>query len=158
MKLYLDLDGVLADFDKRKLDTFGTLDVPDEIMWHVYNEFIPDFFVWLDFKPDAYVLFDFCKQYNPTILTALPKKNSQKADMQKRFWVKKMFGDVPVITCFREEEKNYSVPGAILVDDNKGSIREWNGWGEWNIPRGFGILHNNAEETISVLKKVLQGL
>src|SRR6267378_617727 len=139
MNLYIDLDGVLADFDKKKLETFGTLEVPDDIMWHVYNKIYPDLFCWLALKPGAEVLFDYCKKYRPIILTALPKKNSEKAESGKRFWVREWFGDIRVITCFREEKQNYSKPGDILIDDNKSNIREWNGWGEWNVPKGFGI-------------------
>lgn len=155
MKLYIDLDGVLADFDKKKLEIFGTLDVQDEIMWPVIHKYEPYFFLDLELKPDAIILFKYCKQFSPIILTALPKKNSEVCEKQKRSWVKDHLGEIQVITCFREEKQKYSVPGAILIDDNKNNIREWNMWGKWNIPSGFGILHNNAQETMLILEKFL---
>jgi len=145
MKLFLDLDGVLADFDQGVLALTGRL--PDEQttreMWREVAR-APDFFAELAFTRDGRRLWEFCRPLAPTILTGLPRGGW--ADPQKRRWVARMLGPgVPVITCMAREKARYAAPGHVLVDDRE-TARE-----PWEKAGGIFIRHRDAEHTIATL-------
>jgi hypothetical protein len=145
-KLFLDLDGVLADFDRGVEAITGKR--PDELatstMWRALARH-GDFFGALEMMADAQHLWDFCEPYDPTILTGLPR--GDWAEPQKRRWVANMLGrDVDVITCWSRDKPRWSGPGHVLVDDRK-SLRE-----PWEAKGGVFILHVDAERTIEKLQ------
>src|SRR5258706_4012960 len=145
MKLFLDQDGVLADFDARKREIFGTDHVPDGIMWHVINKYFPKYFEDLLPMVGMVELWEFCRPLNPTILTAIPKININKIDEQKRNWVEKyLWTEVEqypqMIFCRRIEKQNYCTgPDCILVDDNHKNCKEWKARG------GLAVFHRDAK-------------
>jgi len=146
MKLFLDLDGVLADFDRGVEAVTGKR--PDQLsvrqMWKALAR-EPDFYGTLDMMHDAQVLWEFCEPYQPTILTGLPL--GDWAPGQKRRWVAAMLGaDVPVITCMTRDKHRFSGPGHVLVDDRVGTRDPWEAAG------GIFILHTQAARSIAELK------
>lgn len=144
-KLYCDLDGVIVDFDKEKQKI--KFDNDDQMWKEIEKD--PDWFAKLSPMADYLELWDYIKQYNPIILTALPRKSTKlNADSNKRDWVKRYLGDVPVITCYAVEKQKYA-PGNILIDDTGRNI------GQWIKQGGIGILHKNAKQTNKVLKEIL---
>jgi hypothetical protein len=148
MKLFLDLDGVLADFDRGVQAVTGKRpdQQPRKAMWHALAR-APDFYGALEMMHDAQVLWDFCKPYEPTILTGLPL--GDWAPEQKRRWVANMLGRrVRIITCMSRDKHRYAGPGHFLVDDRE-SIRD-----SWERAGGIFILHVNAERSIAALKKL----
>ena len=149
-KLFLDLDGVLADFDHGVEEITGQR--PDELstkeMWKALAGH-PDFFGTLEMMEDAQHLWDYCKPHDPTILTGLPR--GDWAEDQKRRWVANMLGrDVEVITCWSREKHKWSGPGHVLVDDRR-SIKE-----PWEQKGGVFILHRDAERTIEELEELIE--
>ena len=157
IKLFLDQDGVLADFDARKREVFGTDHVPDGILWNVINKYFPKYFEELLPMGGMRQLWDFCRSFNPTILTAIPKININQIDEQKRQWVWHWLGEeVPMIFCRRIEKQNYCTgPDCVLIDDNHKNCKEWRDKG------GKAIQHVSAEKSIVHLKHfilLLQGL
>ena len=145
MKLFLDLDGVLADFDRGVLALTGKLphEQTTREMWRAVAR-APDFFAELAFTRDGRRLWEFCRPHHPTILTGLPRGGW--ADPQKRRWVAKMLGPgVPVITCMSREKARYAGPGHVLVDDRE-TARE-----PWEEAGGAFIHHRNADDTIAAL-------
>ncbi|WP_376959172.1 hypothetical protein ABNQ39_04300 [Azospirillum sp. A26] len=146
--LFLDLDGVLADFDRGVVAVTGKR--PEQLamkeMWRVLSRHA-DFFGTLEFMHDAQELWDFCAPHRPTILTGLPL--GSWAPEQKTRWVARMLGaDVPVITCMARDKARYATPGAILVDDRE-KARE-----PWETAGGCFILHRNAADSIAELAKL----
>lgn len=87
-RLYLDLDGVMADFDAHFRNLFGldNRSMADDAMWARINSH-PTFF--FDMPPCAGALEFFAEigRYSPIILTACPKSNYENAARQKRAWV-----------------------------------------------------------------------
>ena len=73
MKLFLDLDGVLADFDRGVHEVTGKRpeELPLKTMWAALSR-APGFFETLAFMHDAEALWRFCGPHRPTILTGLP--------------------------------------------------------------------------------------
>lgn len=116
VKVYIDLDGVLADFDTHLAHIAGT--TPEVLLSQRQQSKEYDDYVWEVARNDAdfYInlplmnhnLWEAVKPYNPTVLTAVPKakRNMPKAGPDKVAWVHKNLGnEVPVIICQRAEVK-----------------------------------------------------
>lgn len=163
-KLYVDLDGVLADFDrdveeltgkspaewKKKdgLDNLPQHSHDDSAMWEAIHKH-KDFYRNLKKMPDADELWDYVLKYEPNILTAIPRRTSvPDAEEHKREWVKEHLGKhVPFfIGPYSKNKQRFSKKGYILIDDRPSNIEEWEEKG------GTGILHTSAEKTIKKLK------
>ncbi len=119
-----------------------------EAFWRGINR-DPMFFANLMPMRDAYVLWNVVKRYRPTILTALPHKNADHVDDQKRRWVAHYLGpDVPVITCLTKDKPNFCSPGSVLVDDRAINQEKWCRAG------GDFIVHQNAYDTLDQLSRM----
>lgn len=144
--LFLDLDGVLADFDRGVVAVTGRR--PDEqpvaSMWRALSRHA-DFFGSLAFTPDGRDLWDFCAPHRPTILTGLPQ--GRWAAPQKVRWVAERLGPgVPIITCMTRDKPLHGGPGALLVDDREKTRPPWEAAG------GLFILHRNAVDSVAALR------
>jgi hypothetical protein len=150
--LFCDMDGVLTNMVKHYHDLTGK-DLEDKVnnkKWYRDIQGNLDFWktmLWLD---DAKELWDYIKQYDPCILTSPTLDYACKKG--KIEWVKKELGDdVCVIVALKKhlvfDEKQ--LVGKILIDDKEKNINPWIEMG------GTGILHKNAADTISQLKKFL---
>ena len=148
MKLFIDLDGVLADFDRGVQAVTGKRpeELPLKTMWSALSR-APRFFETLEFMHDAEALWRFCEPHHPTILTGLPL--GSWAPEQKKRWVARMLGaHVPVITCMSRDKPRWSGPGRVLVDD-RASAREG-----WERKGGVFVHHLSAERSIAVLRSL----
>lgn len=148
--LFLDLDGVLADFDKRvrEITGKGPDEQPARDLWRQIAGPRHDFYNSLDWMPDGQALFEATKAYNPTILTGLPMGNW--AEPQKRTWCARMLGEsVPVITCMARDKHKYAKPGSVLIDDREKARSEWERVG------GVFILHTSTESSLRQLNELI---
>ncbi|MCO6415084.1 hypothetical protein JYK14_02675 [Siccirubricoccus sp. KC 17139] len=145
MRLFLDLDGVLSDFDRGVREVTGKRpeELPLKVMWAALAR-APRFFETLAFMEDAEALWRFCQPHHPTILTGLP--HGAWAPGQKRRWVARMLGaHVPVVTCMTREKPKWSGAGHVLVDDRLATREGWERKG------GIFIHHLSAERSIAAL-------
>lgn len=150
--LFLDCDGVLADFDQlagkifglhpRKYEsTYGT-----DVFWKRLKEY-DDFFYKLQKMKDADDL------VNGVIATGLPHKiltgkpQGEWAIDQKQRWGKKHYPKIEMIVCRAREKNKFANPGDILIDDRKHYRKLWEDVG------GIFILHTSAKESLEQLKK-----
>lgn len=153
--LFLDMDGVLADFDAGANAALGT-DNSYKWEWiHGTKAFWqklfenPNFFGDLPPMSDALHLFGNVRHLRPVVLTALPKSGADEVDAQKRAWIAKYLGpDVPVITCLTHEKPGYCQAGDILVDDRAVNQEAWNEAG------GRYVHHVSAVDTLAQLRKL----
>jgi len=148
-RLYLDCDGVLADFDTGFKNAFGVNSQYYEdthgtkAFWgSIKNEL--NFFGTLPVMPGATELYAAVKHLRPPILTGCPFGNW--AEPQKFGWRDRNFPGVPMITCLSRNKRNFCQPGDILVDDLEKYQHLWEEAG------GTFILHTSAETTIAQLK------
>ena len=154
-QLFLDCDGVLADFDGgvRKLTGLSA----DELQarrgvggfWKTLAA-ATQFYAELDPLPDARTLVDAVRHLDPTILTGLPL--GKWAEPQKRAWAERHFPALPVITCFARDKHRHGAPGDVLVDD---SLRLADAWQEMG---GIFVYHENAERSLAALRTVYPSL
>lgn len=156
MTLYLDLDGVLADFDSRAEAILGTDNIykyeyvyGTDTFWRAIHKGDPCFFENLSMMPDADELWDATRHVNPVILTALPKSGANRVDEQKRQWVARHLSPAAkVITCLAHEKPNYCEPGDVLVDDRAVNRAAWEAKG------GRFVVHTDARRTINELRSM----
>jgi hypothetical protein len=148
MRLFLDLDGVLADFDRGVEAVTGQR--PETLalrtMWEALAR-APRFFETLEFMHDAEALWTFCAPHRPTILTGLPL--GSWAPAQKKRWVGRMLGaHVPIITCMSRDKPKWSGPGRVLVDDRAVARDGWERKG------GRFVHHVSAERSVAALREL----
>ena len=154
MKIYLDLDGVMADFDTHFIEYFDAKpnDFEDGQMWKMINGY-DQFYANLPMMKDAKKLFDFLNErFDVSILTACPRSNYKNAAMQKRQWVRKHLSkDVVIIPMMGGVNKAMFMhePGDILIDDMEKNCNAWKEQG------GVAIQHNSVEETLDILKELV---
>ena len=121
-RLFLDCDGVLADFDAGVSRLFGMPPARFQAR-HGSREFwrrlagADNFYGSLPEMPDARVLFDAVKHLQPTILTGLPLGNW--AAPQKVAWAAEHFPGVAIVTCMARDKHRHMRPGDVLVDDRE---------------------------------------
>jgi hypothetical protein len=148
-QLYLDCDGVLADFDKGATAILG---LPPRAFedrhgpgrfWRKLAE-APDFYFGLPLMPDAMELFEAVKHLDPIILTGLPRGN-WAAD-QKLRWAARHFPGTRIITTMARDKRKHAKSGDVLVDDQLRHARLWEEAG------GVFIHHKNVDETLARLK------
>lgn len=159
-KIYFDMDGVLADFDRGVEELCGMKSVPqdqktpgqDHAMWEAIRE-AGHFYDRLELMPGAKEMFDTiygrfgdrCE-----ILTGIPKprRGITTSGEDKTNWVRRLLSpDIVVNIVFREQKPEYCTgKDCILIDDLGKNIQAWELYG------GTGVLHRSAEETLSVLK------
>jgi len=150
VQLFLDCDGVLADFDRGATELLGM--APREYQrrygsaafWSRLAKAPGGFYANLPLLPDAMVLFGGVRDLDPIILTGLPRGGW--AAEQKMRWAAEHFPGVRIITCMAVDKRNHSRPGDILVDDTLTHRRLWEGAG------GLFIHHRSAVETLAELR------
>ena len=156
--LYLDMDGVVADFDAKVSEILGYTRepysrYPDEDWRKILN--YPRFYRDLPLCKDAKHLVTSVlhiahqKEMDVKFLSALPQNNDFPwAPYDKVLWAQNYFPMIPVwIGPYSRDKQIRSKPGDILIDDRQSNIDEWNGRG------GFAILHRgDVEVTLKTLR------
>jgi 5'(3')-deoxyribonucleotidase len=156
--LYLDMDGVVANFDEYAARTLGVPPsggiYPDEI-WHklasnarLYRDLIKT--PYADELVRRCIKFCLERDYDYAFLTAVPKGNDVKwAFYDKVEWAQKYFPGIPVMFGpFSKNKHQHCRPGDILIDDRLSNIEEWRSAG------GIAIHHTNFNATISSIKNL----
>ena len=154
-RLFLDCDGVLADFDRGARSLFG-MSAKDYLAARGVGNFwkrlaaAPDFYFSLEPLPDAHRLVDAVRHLDPSILTGLPI--GKWAEPQKRAWAEAHFPGLPVITCFARDKHRHGLAGDVLVDD---SLRLAAAWEEMG---GTFVHHENAERSLAALRQIFPSI
>ncbi|AWN37212.1 hypothetical protein [Methylobacterium radiodurans] len=147
--VFLDCDGVLADFDAGAERVFGM--PPREFerrfgarrFWSNLASH-SDFFGELPLLPDAMELYGAVRHLQPVILTGLPRGNW--AEPQKRRWAERYFPGVEVIATSAALKREHCHPGDALVDDREKYRHLWGQAG------GIFIHHRDAASSIGELR------
>ena len=150
-RLFLDADGVLADFDRGACELLG-LKPKAFIAKHGRGAFwgrlakARNFYGSLPEMPDARVLFDGVKHLKPTILTGLPI--GKWAAPQKVEWAAEHFPGVPIITCMARDKHMHMQAGDVLVVERE-KLRE-------AFEQGGVVFvhHRNAADSLRQLAKI----
>jgi 5'(3')-deoxyribonucleotidase len=150
-RLFLDADGVLADFDAGAQQLLGMK--PKAFIakygrgafWRRLAN-AKNFYGSLPQMPDGRRLFDAVKHLDPTILTGLPL--GKWAAPQKVEWAAEHFPGVPIITCMAADKHKHMHPGDVLVDDREKHRAVYEAAGV------VFVHHKNAEDSLRQLAKI----
>ena len=163
MKIFLDMDGVLTDFDKQfekndkgltmrqYIDEYGV-----DAAWNYINYKQGEAF-WseMEWTKDGKELWEYLKPFNPIIISSPSRHASSKTG--KRKWLERELGiKVNSVTKIGDFTKDINVvftrnkylfanlyPDSLLIDDYHKNTDKW--------PGRF-ILHKNATQTIFSLQ------
>ena len=156
--IYLDMDGVVADFDEYAARTLGVPPSQGVYPEDIWNKLATNSRLYRDLikTPYADKLVYQCsviaKQqgYELKFLTAVPKGNDVPwAFYDKVIWAQKYFPGIPVMFGpFSKDKYIHCRPGDILIDDRTSNIEEW------RVAGGLGILHRDFNDTLAQLSKL----
>ena len=147
-QLYLDCDGVLADFDRGATAVLGLPPRAYEKrhgigrFWRKLAQ-APDFYFGLPLMDDAIELFEGVRHLDPIILTGLPRGN-WAADQKVR-WAAEYFPGTRIITTLARDKRDHAKEGDVLVDDQTRHRHLWEEVG------GVFVHHKDARTTLEEL-------
>ena len=160
--VYVDMDGVLTDFERRFEQFAGV--TPDEFIAQKTIEFGKDkaneqfwdlidkqigvrFWAGMPWMPEGEKLYKYLKKYKPTILTSPSREESSR--IGKGVWIKRNMSSTPYKFGYKASGKaKYAAPNAILIDDRSDNIEAWKSAG------GIGILYKSTDQVINELSKL----
>jgi hypothetical protein len=159
MKIYLDMDGVIANFSKRYEELFGALPAGERRGQAHFDKNWDDFvlgnnFTLLEQMPDAQELIEFVFSLGVPVEILSSSGGTKYHDAvraQKIEWLSKHNLFVPkniVPGGHLKGRYSYGNPWNILIDDTPRVIENYRKSG------GTGILHTSAKDTIEQLKKL----
>ena len=154
--LYLDMDGVLCNFDKayRSLRTHAT-------DGKRFRSAVMDYKIFedLEFMPDTQELLNYVTKLDLITIEILTSMGTFETDQgneakrQKQKWLDKW--NIPYKANFvrsKEEKSKYAHDRAILVDDSPGCIHPFAAKG------GHGILHTRSSDSIQQIHDTIRGV
>jgi len=158
--IYLDMDGVVADFNtyaKKLLNTDKIMHSWTPELWAKIAS-NPRLYRDLEKTPEADQLVKICKQirneknWELLFLTAVPKDDDMPwAFYDKVMWVHERYPDIPVMFGPHSSDKwRHCKNGDILIDDRLSNCEEWQQAG------GHAILHTgNLADTLRQLSMLI---
>jgi len=159
--LYLDMDGVVADFDAYAAKIAGYHITGDRWPITAWKEIVSNPHLYRDLPktPEADELVEYarimCKTHGWELLflTAVPKDNDVHwAFYDKVMWAQIHFPDIPVhFGPYSTDKHVHCKPGDILIDDRLSNIEEWAAAGGIAI-RHKGDLTNTIKQLLDSVK------
>lgn len=161
-KIYLDMDGVLCDFNQRWFELFN--ETPGKT--REKKEFQPNWdifvkeqnFATLNHLSGSKDLLEFVSSKSnfvdiEILSSSGGKKYHNEVRFQKLQYLKNRGLNFPAnIVPGRKLKQNYATSDSVLIDDTEDVIDAFNGAG------GIGILHIDTQTTLTKLESVLNGL
>lgn len=159
MKIYLDMDGVLANFNKKYAEVFN-ID-PALVEKHSYasaknfEQFIlGNNFLNLEFMPNATRLLEFVDGLGVDVEILSSSGGAlhhNEVEVQKKMWLNSKFLHYPVnIVPGGSKKAAFAAPDRVLIDDTPRVVEKFRAAG------GLAILHddNNIEHTFYELTRI----
>ena len=154
-KIYLDMDGVLCDFNKRYTEIF---DISPELTRDnkSFNGYFDKFietkqFSTLDWMPGAIDALDYINKLGVPV-EILSSTASEKRDAaikpQKQMWLQTHnIGYKANFVPGKLHKYKYATPDSIIIDDTLSVIEDWRKAG------GIGIWHKDWPTTLAILRQ-----
>lgn len=158
--IFVDMDGVVADFDafvlKHMGRTFPHSNGPsDKAMWDFLVS-VEDLYFQLDPTPWVVELWEAIQKFGAKVefLSAIPRRAAMPtAHDQKLRWLAKhkdLFGETPLrIGPYSKDKWKHAKAGDILIDDRADNIADWQVKGG-----GIPVYFTGIESTIELLDRL----
>ncbi len=156
-RIFVDMDGVLADFNTG-VETLTGREFPNNDQGHndydLRKEELTNkrLFRNLPPMPDMYDLVAYIRHTGLPweILTAAGVINRELVVFDKNEWIREHVSPSVVVTCTMtgSQKGMFAIKGSVLIDDRQKNLDAWEKHG------GIGILHTSAEDTIAQLKEL----
>ena len=152
--IYLDLDGVIADFVKRYKELYR-MEPKEAEKSKKFDSFFDEFiatnqFATLDLMPDAMDAITYLRKLNvPTQILSSTANEKRYDDIskQKMIWLQTHgITFTPNFVPGKKYKYKYAAPDKIIIDDTESVIEDWRKAG------GIGILHKDWPTTLAILK------
>lgn len=161
IRVYIDMDGVLADFDRGVWELCHMEPQPqngkrdakvDDLMWEALRK-VDHYYDKLELMPGAKEMFDLIYgKYGDQceILTGIPRpeRGIVTAGEDKTAWTRRNLSEAVKVNIVLRKEKLLFCKDAnsVLIDDRARTIQDWKEAG------GTGILHVSPDETLKELR------
>jgi len=155
--IYCDMDQVIVNLLGGARKALGkefndpVFFMTDTQKWQYLTKVYPNFWLDLDWMPEARVLWQRIKNYDTCILsTPLKLEEHPTCAAEKKDWCERELGldRERVFVVPRSQKRDYAMWDGqpnVLIDDNPRNVREWMEAG------GIGILHETVPETLAAL-------
>jgi hypothetical protein len=157
--IYLDMDGVIANFNKRYVELFN-IEPSATRDYKEFSDFFDKFieggnFETLELMPDAMDLINALRNALPPtqiLSSSASQKRHEVISAQKTKWLETH--DIDFQRNFvpgKQLKKKYARKDTLIIDDTESVISDWRASG------GVAILHKNVPDTLVQLKFILDG-
>ena len=152
--VYLDMDGVIADFVKRYKELYH-MEPRDAEKKRQFDQFFNQFiesnqFATLDLMPGSMMGLEFLRKASvPTqiLSSTANEKRYDSISKQKMVWLQKHgITFTPNFVPGKKHKWKFATPDSIIIDDTPSVIDDWRKAG------GIGILHTDWPTTLGILK------
>ena len=150
--IYLDMDGVIVNFDKQFEEAFGMpprefeKGFGTEMFWKKIEERGVGFWRGMEWMPGGQELYNRISQFDHYLLSSPSRSETSK--IGKHMWKKDNTPNTKLILARSYNKKNYADKSNILIDDRESNIQQWRDAG------GIGILYKSAEQVNAELDKL----
>ena len=151
-KIYLDMDGVLVDFDQQFKDLTGMMPRKFEAkygstgFWEAIDKAGVGFWRGMSWMPGGEALYNRASQFDHELLSS--PSRSELSKIGKRLWRRDKTPNTKLTLSRSYLKKNYAAPNHILIDDREDNIQQWRDAG------GIGILYTSANQVNAELDKL----
>ena len=154
-KIYVDMDGVLSDWEAQfkrysggiPVDTYDNLHGKQN-RFNLVNKNSPEYYANMPWMKDGKLLYNFVNSFpNVQILSHAP---DAKSKIGKQQWLKdKGITFEANLVPNRKDKSKFATDDSVLIDDREDVVNDFINAG------GKAILHTNSIDTINQLKEIL---
>lgn len=151
-RIFLDMDGVLVDFDQQFKDLTGMMPrefeskYSTEEFWEKIDKAGVGFWRGMKWMPGGEALYNRAAQHDHFLLSS--PSRSEVSKIGKRLWRRDKTPNTKLYLARSYNKRKFAAPNHILIDDRADNIQQWKDAG------GIGILYKSADQVNAELDKL----